>query len=139
MADRKKFRNPGVARVFAAYPAGVRKKLMSVRQLIFDVAARTTGVGELEETLKWGQPSYLTMQTGSGSTIRIDQVRQPQGGFAVYFHCRTTLVDTFREMFDDELEFQGNRAIVFGDSDRIPKAALRHCIELALTYHLDKT
>ena len=45
---------------------------MKLRQLIFDVAAKTKDVGQLEETLKWGEPAYLTSESKSGSLIRID-------------------------------------------------------------------
>ena len=47
------FGNSQVAAVFDAYPKEIRKKLMFLRQLIFDTASETEGVGELEETLKW--------------------------------------------------------------------------------------
>ena len=134
----KKIRNPEVAAVFAAYPGKTRAKLMFLRQLILDVAAETQGVGPLEETLKWGQPSYLTTKSRSGSTIRIDSIKSRDGGYAMYFHCQTTLVDTFREMYRGEFEFEGNRCIVFDESDEIPVQELSHCISLALTYHLGK-
>ena len=48
---------------------------MALRGLVFDTAARTAGVGGLTEALKWGQPSYLTEQTGSGTTVRIDRLK----------------------------------------------------------------
>jgi hypothetical protein len=64
-----RFKNPEVATVFAAYPEKFKNKLLILRQLIFDTGAKTEGVGELEETLKWGEPSYLAKK---GSTIRID-------------------------------------------------------------------
>lgn len=111
---------------------------MLLRQLILDVAAETKGVGPLEETLKWGQPSYLTARSGSGSTIRIDRVKSQNGQYAMYFHCQTTLVDTFRETYRGEFRFEGNRSIVFDEDDEIPVEALSHCISLALTYHLRK-
>ena len=38
----------------------MRKKLLHLRQIILDTASETEGVNELEETLKWGEPSYLT-------------------------------------------------------------------------------
>jgi hypothetical protein len=66
------FENAAVARVFAAYPPEVRWKLGALRELIFATAAATEGVGTLEETLRWGEPAYVTSQTKSGSTIRID-------------------------------------------------------------------
>ena len=138
MAKRKKIDSPEVAAVFEIYPKEVKTKLLFLRQLIFDVASKTEGVGELEETLKWGQPSYLTTQSKSGSLVRIDQIKSQQGRYAMYFHCQTTLVDTFKEMFRGDFKFEGNRSIVFDQTDRVPVEALRHCISLALTYHLNK-
>jgi hypothetical protein len=76
-ATRAGFSEPAVDAVFKAYPAPIRSKLLALRRLIFDTAKATRGVGALEETLKWGQPSYLTTETKSGSTIRIDQVNPP--------------------------------------------------------------
>jgi hypothetical protein len=133
----KKFADPRVAAVFAAYPPPTRRKLMRLRQLIFDVAAATEGVGSLEETLKWGQPSYLTSQSGSGTTIRIDRLKS-SGGFAMFVHCQTMLVDTFREICRGTLKFEGNRGIVFDQDDKLPQEELGHCIRLALTYHATK-
>jgi Domain of unknown function (DU1801) len=121
--------------VFSAYPGPVRSKLKALRRLIFDTARTTDGVGALEETLKWGQPSYLTTESKSGSTIRIDQVKTEAGRYAVYFHCQTDLVETFRELYP-ELSYSGNRAILLDAGEKLPEKALRHCVALALTYHL---
>src|SRR6201995_5053278 len=88
-APRAGFADPAVAATFDAYPKPVKAKLLALRRLILDTAKATKGVGALEETLKWGQPSYLTAATGSGSTIRIDQVKPATDQYAVYFHCQT--------------------------------------------------
>lgn len=138
MATWETIKNPEVAAIFAAYPVEIRPKLMFLRQLIFDVASRIAGVGELEETLRWGQPSYLTAQTKSGSLIRIDQIRTQKGKYAMYFHCQTTLVDTFKEVYYDKFEFNGNRSIIFSVENAVPVDELRHCISMALTYYLNK-
>ena len=127
-----------VAAIFAAYPEATREKLIQIRRLIFATAAKTQGVGEIVETLKWGQPSYLTLATKSGTTIRIDRVRKNSADYAIYFHCQTSLVDSFRLMFGDKLRYDGNRALLFDNTDEIPLDALRKCIEMALTYHLKK-
>ena len=87
---------PAIEAIFEAYPQPVKSRLLALRRLIFDTADTTEGVGALEETLKWGQPSYLTTESKSGSTIRIDQVKAEAGRYAVYFHCQTDLVETFR-------------------------------------------
>jgi hypothetical protein len=62
---------------------------LALRRLILDTARTTDGAGRIEETLKWGQPSYLTPETKSGSTVRIDHVDGKQ--YAIYFHCQTDL------------------------------------------------
>ena len=133
-----KFADARVAAVFQAYPAPLRKQLMVLRDLVFDVASKTAGVGALQETLKWGQPSYLTAESGSGTTVRIDRVKAAEGRYAIYFHCQSGLVETFRELSPDSFAFEGERAIVFAAADRVPVRALRHCIGLALTHHLRK-
>jgi hypothetical protein len=130
--------NPDVKAVFDAYPVALRKKLLFLRGLILDTAKATKGVGKLEETLKWGQPSYLTAQSRSGSTIRIDRVKSQPEHYAMYFHCQTNLVETFRELYPGVMRYAGNRCILFSPDDNFSEAELRHCIALALTYHARK-
>ncbi len=81
-------------------------------------------------------PSYLTEETGSGTTVRIDRLKRDSGGYAVYFHCRSGLVGQFRELYPDTFAYGGKRAITFGPDDRPPLGALKHCLVLALTHHL---
>ena len=133
----KRFGDVRVAALFKAYPAGVRARLMALRALVFDVAARTEGVRRLLETLKWGQPSYLTEETGSGTTVRIDRLKD-RDGYAIYFHCQSGLVDAFRAIYPDTFTYEGKRAIVFDTTDRVPGRQLRHCVALALTHHARK-
>ncbi len=123
---------------FNTYPKPIRERLLALRQMIYDVAGKTPGVGKVEEALRWGQPSYLTSETGSGSTIRIDQIRNEPGKYGMYFICTSGLVEEFKELYRNEMSFGGNRSIVFDVADRLPNAALRHCISLALTHHLRK-
>ena len=131
-------RNPVVAAVYQAYSKEMRKNLMHLRHLILATASVTEGVGKIEETLRWGQPSYLTTASKSGSMIRIDRVKSKQEQYAMFFHCQTTLVATFGELYPRELKYAGNRGIIFDENDEIPEEELRHCISLALTYHLVK-
>ncbi|MCZ4316191.1 DUF1801 domain-containing protein [Comamonadaceae bacterium G21597-S1] len=127
-----------VARAFDAFAPSARKRLLAIRTLIHTVATATDGVGEIQETLKWGEPAYLTTQTRSGSTIRLGCPKSQPGHCAVYFNCNTTLVDTFRSLFPNELRFEGNRAIVFAPGERIDTRALAVCVKAALTYRRDK-
>ncbi len=130
-------RDRAVADILDSYPKPIGAKLRALRKLILDTARTIEGVGPLDETLKWGQVSYLTSETGSGSTIRIDRVRSADNQVAVYFHCQTNLVDTFRELYP-KLSYSGNRAILLDAGAPLPKAELGHCVALALTYHLHK-
>lgn len=127
-----KFKNKEVEKVFNNYPQEIREKIMFLRQLIIDTAEETAAVKSLEETLKWGEPSYLTK---GGSTIRIDWKKSKPDQYAMYFNCKTKLVDTFKERYKDEFKYEGNRAIVFHKNDTIPINELKHCILLSLTYH----
>ena len=108
---------------------------MYLRRLILETASESDDIEKLEETLKWGEPSYLTK---GGSTIRIGLKKENPKQYAIYFHCKTKLVDTFREIYLGVFSFEGNRAIVFGENEEIPVEELKHCIYLALTYHSRK-
>ena len=124
--------------VFDGYPAKFRKPLLALRELIFRVAATTDGVGELEETLKWGEPAYVTAGTKSGSTIRIAWKAGQPDQYAMFFICTTRLVETFRALFPHDFTYEGNRAIVFTATEPGPRDALAFCIGAALTYQLDR-
>jgi hypothetical protein len=125
-----------VAAVFARYPEAVQTKLMALRRLILDTAEAIDGVGAIEETLKWGQPSYLTSETGSGSTIRIAATGPKSAhDYAMYFICHTNLVETFEHLFGDVFTYEGNRALLFTTGEALPEDELRDCVAMALTYH----
>ena len=127
--------DPAVAAVMDAYPAALRERLMRLRALILDTAAATEGVGPLEETLKWGQVSYLTSATGSGTTVRIDRDKRT-GQPAIYVNCQTDLLSRYRALYPDAFGYDGERGVVLGEAP--DEAALRHVIALALTYHAAK-
>ena len=125
----------GVSAVFAAYPPEIRNQVMRLRQLVLDTAAGLDEVGEVEETLKWGEPSYVTK---TGSAIRLGWKASRPDECLVLFHCRTKLVATFQELYRDAFKFEGNRAIVLHRTADLPIAPLQHCISMALTYHRRK-
>lgn len=132
MASLKIIKNPKVDAIFASYPKIVRDKMQFLRTLVIETATETEGVTELEETLKWGEPSFVTKH---GSTLRMDWKKNTPDQYAMYFQCTSRLVETFRIVFDNELQFEGNRAIVFTLNQKIPVYELKKCIKAALTYH----
>ena len=128
-------KNAAVAAAFRRYPKRMREKLLFLRKLVLDTASETDGVGPVEETLKWGEPSYVTK---TGSTVRMGWKETSPHQYAMYFHCQTKLVDTFKEFYRGKFRFEGNRAIVFEEDDKVPIDELKHCISLSLTYHRRK-
>ena len=132
MGNLKLITSPKVDAVFANYPGFVRDKMQSLRELVIETAEETEGVYKLEETLKWGEPSFVTKD---GSTLRMDWKEKTPEQYAMYFHCTSRLVDTFRLVFNHKFQYEGKRAIVFQLNQKIPKAELKECIKAALTYH----
>ena len=132
-APQPPFQDTAVEAAFAAFPEPSRSGLLALRALIFEIAEEIPGVGPLQETLKWSQPAYLTPVTRSGSTIRLG--RPKQGGFALFTHCQTTILSDFRTVFPDDLDYEGNRAVRFRDSEMPPTDKMALLIRSALTYH----
>lgn len=126
--------DPRIGEVFDSYPPWARAMALSLRELVFDVARSNTALEPLEETLKWGEPSYLAAQKRQGTTVRIAWSKKRPRQVGLYFNCQTSLLDTFTTLFP-ELKCEGDRAIVFEQGEILPKAELGTCIEAAFTYH----
>lgn len=126
--------DPKVSAVFEAYPLTLRAALMELRRLILETAVEAN-VGDVVETLKWGQPAYLPARPRTGTTIRIDAVKGLADRYAMYVNCKTTLMDSYRLLYPDIFEFEGQRAVMFSTGLAPAKVALKHCIAMALTYH----
>ena len=124
--------DPKVEEVFSSYPEFVRDKMQYLRQLVIETAKETEGVFTLEETLKWGEPSFVTI---NGSTLRMDWKPKTPNQYALYFQCTSRLVDTFRLVYDQKFQYEGKRAIIFQLNQKIPVEETKECIKDSLTYH----
>ncbi|WP_339705456.1 DUF1801 domain-containing protein [uncultured Kriegella sp.] len=124
--------DPRATTVFNNYPSTVQQQMLHLRTLVLQAAEDLAGLEKLEETLKWGEPSYLTKY---GSTVRIDWKAKKPDQYAIYFKCTSKLVPTFKVLYKNQFEFEGNRALIFKLDDPIPVAEIKHCISLALNYH----
>lgn len=127
--------DPRMEGKFKAYPPQIKKKMEFLRKLILEKAEEIESITDLEETLKWGEPSYLVKK---GSTIRMDWKTKSPDHYAMYFKCTSKLVETFRAVYGDLFKYEKNRAILFGLNDEIPTNELKECIGMALQYHLLK-
>lgn len=124
--------NPDVVSKFKTYPKQIKPKLAYLRTLILETASENDSIDEIEETLKWGEPSYLVKK---GSTIRMDWKAKAPDQYAMYFKCTSKLVATFKEVYGDTFNYEKNRAIVFDLKDEVPTKELKACINSALNYH----
>ncbi|RBM32414.1 DUF1801 domain-containing protein [Vibrio tarriae] len=121
--------NKVVREHFGEYPENARIRLEELRNLVFQIASELE-LGEVDETLKWGEPSYSVK---AGSPLRMDWKQKSPDNYYLFFNCQTKLVDTFRELYGEELVFQGNRAIVLTLSSPLPETVIKSCLKLALT------
>lgn len=116
----------------AEYPTVMQGKITFLYELVIETAQQMQELNKLHITLKWGQISFIS---DIGSTLRIDTNPKQPDEYAMYFHCQTRLIDTFRLLFENELTFEGNRAIVLKVNDELPVIPLKECIKTALRYH----
>ncbi|RKS56060.1 uncharacterized protein DUF1801 [Gillisia mitskevichiae] len=124
--------SPEVMSVFREYPNSVRPQMLALRKMILETAEGIDEITEIEETLKWSEPSYITK---FGSTLRIDWKQKSPNQYAMYFQCSTRLVDTFKIIFRSTFQYEGKRAIIFQIPYEIPEHELKYCIKAALLYH----
>ncbi|MFK8079570.1 MAG: DUF1801 domain-containing protein [Granulosicoccus sp.] len=132
----RKFTNASVEAVFENYPEPVKASLFGIREIVLDTADSLELPEGVEETLKWGEPSYLPKKARIGSTVRIGEFDDSH--VALYFNCQTMLVENFRAMYGDDLAYSKNRAVLFPLGEPLPEEVIKVCTRMALRYHLDK-
>ena len=128
------FASPQIAALFSPPGRETAALMRELRRLVYAAAGETPGVGELAETLKWGEPSYAPKRPRIGSPVRL--AARSGGEVAMYFICHTHLVARFREIYPHCFAFEGDRALIFWPGAALPGPELRHCIAMALTFHL---
>lgn len=124
--------DPAFETKMASYPDAVRVKMQSIRALVIKTANEIPELENLQETLKWGEPSFVTKH---GSTLRMDWKKKTPDQYQVYFKCTSRLVETFKLKFGALFEYENKRAIIFQLDQEIPEAELKQCIRATLNYH----
>ncbi|WP_154224761.1 DUF1801 domain-containing protein [Marinicella rhabdoformis] len=119
---------------FNAFPEAACEKLMAIRAIIFQLS-KEKEIGQITETLKWGEPSYLAKH---GSTVRLSWRDKYPEYVSVYFNCNTILVEAFRELYPEAFEFIDNRELRLPIAEPLPKHELTACLSMALRYHTIK-
>ena len=123
-----------VSTFFDLLDAESRRSLMEIRSLIFAEAASLPDPADVEESLKWGEPSYRLAGRNRGKAVRINRHKSGMGKIALFFHCRTGLVEQFREQLGDSVAFEGNRAVVLQGGPLLDTGIVRHLVHQAFSY-----
>ena len=126
---------PAISKVIDACVPDVQTGLYHLRQLILTCAARLPAIGPVTEALRWGQPAFLTLETGAAASLRIGPVPD---GFALFVHCQTNLIAAFLSGPGAGFRTQGSRAVLFHGPDDIIDAPLTLLVGSTLTYRQRK-
>jgi hypothetical protein len=129
-----------IAAILARYSISAQSKLLQIRELTHRCAGELGAEYCLVESVKWGEPAFRLIRPARlrarvGTTVRMDWKSATPDSVFVFFHCQTTLVDTFRTCFPNDFQFVGNRALAMPLAQPLPKDALHTCIESALIYY----
>ncbi len=128
------FQDAAVQAVFAAYPLPAQRRLLALRDMVFEVAGASPEIGPLRESLKWGEPAYRRVRAGFGTTLRVHWKPVLGDCVALYVPCTTSLMEDFRARWPDAFAYQGHRAILLPQAGRWQKAALRQAIQAVFLY-----
>jgi hypothetical protein len=126
---------PHIQAVYDSYPKEMRKALLNIRRLIFDVAASTSNVGTIQEVLRWNEPTYIPVNPKSGTPIRLAWHAARPKEFGVYVHCQTTIIKDFKREHPEAFTYHKTRGLIFFAGDAVPVQPLREFIRQALTYY----
>ncbi len=122
---------PDIIQKLETYPDYVVKQMLLVREMIY-TQAELLNIYSIEETLKWGQISYLVK---GGSTIRLGYDASCEQSYSLYFNCKSLLVETFKTLYPDTFRYIGNRELQLLINQPLPEKELQHCLRMALSYH----
>lgn len=119
------------------YSFDVVDKLIQLKSIIYEQASSNDKIGKIEESLKWGQLSYVS-QNRSGTPIRLGIEKKIPDCLGLYVNCSTTVISDIKHIYGDTLRYGGNRALLFSSQDDLPENEIRHVVDMILSYHINK-
>lgn len=127
------FQSEAVAKAFDDFEPKVGAALLELRELVFVVAAEIDRLAGVEESLKWGQPSYAP-KPKTGTPIRLGLTKS--GDPTLLVHCQTSLVADLEADNAHGLRTTDNRAVILPEHGVMDHPGLRGFVRAALTYHI---
>ncbi|MGJ5618676.1 hypothetical protein [Sulfitobacter sp. MF3-043] len=121
----------------ARWSEPAQRTLWQCRAMFHGVAEKA-GAGPLDETLKWGQPSWRPMKPRTGSTLRIDWTPKFPNRLSLYVDCKTDLAARMQTLYPDLPENDGQRHLAVALDVPLPEHAIAHLAEMTFTYHRAK-
>ncbi|MFT6674686.1 MAG: hypothetical protein ACJAVM_000869 [Sulfitobacter sp.] len=123
--------------LIAKWPGPAQQGLWACRAIFHDVAAQA-GIGVLEESLKWGQPSWRPQRPRTGSTLRISWDAATPQILPLFVDCKTDLAARMQTLYPDLAANDGRRRIGFDLHGALPAQAIAHLAQMTFCYHLKR-
>jgi hypothetical protein len=108
--------------------------LLSCRSLFHTIATRVD-IGPLDETLKWGQPSWRPIKPRTGSTLRLNWSPKSPTELAIFVDCKTDLAARMQTLYPHLPANDGGRRMAIDLNSPLPETALSHLAEMTFSYH----
>jgi hypothetical protein len=131
------FQNSEIRSVFDKCLPHTKQALLTIREWIFEIAKSSDEIGQIEECLKWGEPSYVTHSPQSGTPLRLSHLKSNPAAYGLFVHCQTTIIEDFRVIYPD-LNYDKNRGVLFDSYEPLQTDVVKPFIYLALSYHSRK-
>ncbi len=123
------FQSHKIRDVFMRVPDPARSGMLYLRDKLYEIAKTIPATKGLDESLKWGQPSYVP-KSGIGTPLRLGQTDE---GFGLFVHCQTTVISEFASLTSN-VNIDGNRGVLFTSMDEVKGSNLEPMICHAMTY-----
>ena len=128
------FQLAAVKTFYNSQPEWCRVPLLMLREWIFDAGRDNPTIGAISEEMAWGQPSYVTQETKTGTPLRLGKFDNENIG--VYFQHHTRLAACYHAAYGDVVRVHDRGVMVLVPDIMAIETTIRHCITLGLTYHL---
>ena len=129
--------NPALKTLITNWSPAAQDTLAQCRA-IFERVSGDSGIGPLDESLKWGQPAWRPKKPRTGSTVRLAWNAEEPTRLAVFVDCKTDLAARVGDLYPEFIENDRRRRMAIDLSAPFPEQAMSHMAAMTFTYHLNK-
>ena len=121
--------------LIAKWSGPAQQRLWACRAIFHDVAG-AAGIGDLDESLKWGQPSWRPIKPRTGSTLRVSWDSGDPDHLPLFVDCKTDLASRMQSLYPDLPQNDGRRRLAVDLTQPLPEQAIAHLAQMTFCYHL---